>query len=119
MNRDDIIRIAQEAGGVQELQWRGLNIERFAALVEAHVKAQPCCEDYYRCQRVCMPRAAAIGRGMEREACAEIADELGSNWSAYKDTALLNGDIELSNAASGEPRAAKAIAAAIRARGQE
>lgn len=52
----------------------------------------------------------------EREACAVICDELRQHWTDYKDTALLNGDIELSNAASGEPRAAEAIAAAIRAR---
>lgn len=52
----------------------------------------------------------------EREACAVICDELQEHFAAYKDTALLNGDVELSNAASGEPRACEAIAAAIRAR---
>ena len=51
---------------------------------------------------------------LERERCAKVCDELGDYWSAYKDTALLNGDVDLSNAASGEPRAATAIAAAIR-----
>ena len=53
----------------------------------------------------------------EREACAAICDELESFWSAEKDVALLNGDVALSNASSGEPRAARAIAQAIRARG--
>jgi hypothetical protein len=55
-------------------------------------------------------------RADEREACAMICDELEQHWSDYKDTALLNGDVELSNAASGEPRAARSIAAAIRNR---
>jgi len=51
----------------------------------------------------------------ERERCARICDEMGEHWSAYKDTALLNGDVDLSNAASGEPRAAEALARLIRA----
>ena len=55
---------------------------------------------------------------LEREACAVICDELQEHFAAYKDTALLNGDVELSNAASGEPRACEAIAAAIRARSE-
>jgi len=41
---------------------------------------------------------------------ATICEELESHYSAYKDTALLNGDVDLSNAASGEPRACRAIA---------
>lgn len=52
----------------------------------------------------------------EREACAVICDELQEHYAGYKDTALLNGDVELSNASSGEPRACIAIAAAIRSR---
>jgi hypothetical protein len=55
----------------------------------------------------------------EREACAKVCDELGEHWGDYKDTAILNGDVALSNAASGEPRAAARLAAAIRARGQQ
>ena len=50
----------------------------------------------------------------ERERCAVICDEMGEHWCAYKDTAQLNGDIALSIAASGEPRAAEALAALIR-----
>lgn len=63
-------------------------------------------------------RFAEMVAAIEREACAKVCDELDQHWSDYKDSALLNGDIELSNAASGEPRAARAIAAAIRARGE-
>lgn len=55
----------------------------------------------------------------EREACATICDELESFWSDEKDVALLNGAVALSNASSGEPRAARAIAQAIRARGEK
>lgn len=57
---------------------------------------------------------ARMGAEAERERCAAICDEMGEHWSAYKDTALLNGDAELSNAASGEPRAAEALARLIR-----
>ena len=67
-----------------------------------------------RLQRL-VGRAAAA----EREECAAICDELESFWSAEKDVALLNGDVALSNASSGEPRAARAIAQAIRARGEK
>ena len=49
----------------------------------------------------------------ERQAVADICDELEEHWSEYKDAALLNGDVALSNAASGEPRAARAIKAAV------
>ena len=42
-----------------------------------------------------------------------VCDELEQHWSDYKDTALLNGNVALSNAASGEPRAARAIKAAV------
>jgi hypothetical protein len=69
-------------------------------------------------------RAFALGYGeevakMEREACLTICAELHEHYSGYKDTALLNGDVELSIAASGEPRACEAIAAAIRARSSQ
>lgn len=49
------------------------------------------------------------------EWAASICDEMTAHWASYKDTALLNGDVELSNAASGEPRAGEFLATAIRA----
>jgi len=49
------------------------------------------------------------------EAAANICDEMEEHYSAYKDTALLNNDVELSIAASGEPRAARFIGDRIRA----
>jgi hypothetical protein len=110
MNREDIIRMAREAatedGSVKREDGKNVVIyaaktnrflERFAALVEAHITSRPCCQDYYRCQRVCMPRAAAISRGMERDACAITAE------------AVVPRHAECGNK----------IAAAIRARGQE
>lgn len=45
---------------------------------------------------------------------ADMCDELESHYSAYKDTALLNGDVGLSNAASGEPRASRFITSELR-----
>lgn len=52
----------------------------------------------------------------ERQAIADLCDELEHHWSDYKDAALLNDDVALSNAASGEPRAARAIKEAVLAR---
>ena len=70
-------------------------------------------------QREDIEAAYNAGAAAEREACATICDDLESFWSAEKDVALLNGDVALSNASSGEPRAARAIAQAIRARGEK
>ena len=63
--------------------------------------------------------AKAAGAKAERLACAAICDELERHWNDYKDAALLNGDVKLSNAASGEPRAARAIKDAILARSND
>ncbi|UCV00277.1 hypothetical protein [Acidovorax radicis] len=63
-----------------------------------------------------LERFAALVAAKEREACAQVCDEMRSHYSDYKDTALLNGDVELSNAASGEPRACEFLAKAMRAR---
>jgi len=62
-------------------------------------------------------RFAEMVAEAERDACAKLCDELEQHWCDYKDAALLNGEVDLSNATSGEPRAARAIAGAIRARG--
>lgn len=71
-----------------------------------------CGGSYYTAEQVReLVRAA---KEQERERAARICDEMGEHWSAYKDTALLNGDVALSNAASGEPRAAEALARLIR-----
>lgn len=64
---------------------------------------------------------AAYHRGVrdEREALKSICEELEQHYSDYAATALLNGDVDLSNAASGEPRACRAMIDAIRARSAE
>ena len=64
--------LAEEAGlycdGTPDA-WDQEAIERFAALVAAHV--EPCCQEFDKCQKICMPRAAAA----EREACARLCEE--------------------------------------------
>jgi len=60
--------------------------------------------------------AYAAGAKAEREAITAMCDEMKTYWADYASTALLNGDVDLSNAASGEPRAAEAIARMIRER---
>ena len=78
MNREDIIRMAREAGfdySGAELTWESVicteELERFATLVVSHALVEPCCGNYDKCQKVCMPRAASA----EREAFAKICDE--------------------------------------------
>lgn len=59
---------------------------------------------------------AAYTKGVEdaRNECVTLCDELEQHYADYANTALLNGDIDLSIAASGEPRAARFIAQTIR-----
>lgn len=60
-------------------------------------------------------RSAAAGVREVLEKAAKLCDEMEQHYSDYKDAALLNGDVELSNAASGEPRACRFLAERIRA----
>jgi hypothetical protein len=82
MNKEDIIRMAQEAQ--MPFYWRTGEItyldklEAFAALVASHALVEPCCGNYDQCQKVCMPRAASA----EREACAKHLDALGCDHCA-------------------------------------
>lgn len=102
-------KIAHPAGDVPAVMLAAADeIERMQSVI-AGLRA-----DFEAAHARMMTSAAA-----EREACAAICDELESFWSAEKDVALLNGDVALSNASSGEPRAARAIAQAIRARGEK
>ena len=78
MNREDIIRMAKEAGAIhihgnpKEFALAGnKEIERFAALVAAHALVEPCCGNYDQCQKVCMPRAA----NAERQAIAQMIED--------------------------------------------
>jgi hypothetical protein len=104
MTRDDIIKLAREAAQMPQWSDRAVEVyglrdmamlERFAALVAVHSLVEPCCQQFDKCQKVCMPRAAAA----EREACAKecehTAVRMGSEWMAHH------------------------CAAAIRARGQD
>lgn len=67
MSRDDIIRMAREALVVpfflKETNDEAMvRLQDFAALVAAHALVQPCCQQFDKCQEVCMPRAAAAER---------------------------------------------------------
>jgi hypothetical protein len=95
LTTDEVLKMAEQCGlpEFENNESQAANLVMFAKLVEAKAAER------------------------EREACAKVCDELGEHWGDYKDTALLNGDVDLSNAASGEPRAAARLATAIRARG--
>ena len=83
MNRDDIIRMAREAGlvawGFESLDWEPVAsmeaIERFAALVEAHVNAKEKERqryDVHSCGPDC-DRYICMAVRNEREGCSKAA----------------------------------------------
>jgi hypothetical protein len=79
-----------------------------AELIDVHQYAKEAARDAWQASR----RAAL-------EEAAKVCDEYGELSAAEKDSALLVGKIELSNAMSGEPRAAEFLANAIRALAKE
>ena len=77
MNRDDIIRMAREAGFFCDADWitYGLpGFERFAALIEKHLSYDGIHTCHAECQR---PACVAVREAVkaEREACAELCLE--------------------------------------------
>ena len=74
MNREDVIRVAREAGWKDlptvRLAFAGFNLERFASLVAAYVRETEFKPDWnnYR-------QGVADGAAEEREACAKVCDE--------------------------------------------
>ena len=78
MNRDDIIRMAREAGlmlGSESLSW---GVERFAYLVEAAVEERLKWDGIHSCHPECDRPACVHTRKAveaEREACIDIAEQ--------------------------------------------
>jgi hypothetical protein len=74
MTKDDIIKLARDAGWKDlptvRLAFAGFDLERFANFIAAHVMAQPCCGNFATCQQFCMPKGAAV----ERETIAQMFD---------------------------------------------
>jgi hypothetical protein len=99
MNRDDVLRMAREAGFVYRPEDEHVfaavvaGLERFAALVAAH----------------------------EREECAKVCDSHADDqWSLYKGRPPYTGreDGRASKYTEGQSDGAESCAAAIRARGE-
>ena len=98
MNKEDIIAMAREAGFVVDEASRQYQpkcigfthyliddeLERFAALVAAHVRETEFKPDWnnYR-------HGLADGAAEEREACAKVADENAAYWAGYKIAAAI------------------------------
>jgi hypothetical protein len=123
LTTEEIVEMAREAGlsGSVAKMWVQ-HFEAFAKLVAEKAIAKD--REEFDIDELCArqnkigyKQGYRAGQLAEREACAKVCDELCEHWGDYKDTALLNGDVDLSNAASGEPRAAARLATAIRARG--
>lgn len=80
MNRDDIIRMAQEAGAFPELsETPGKDVaflERFAKLIKQHLYYDSIHTCHDECQR---PACVAVREAVkaEREACAQVCEEYG------------------------------------------
>ncbi len=81
MNKEDIIRMAREAGLLDNGVLRGatddsVRVERFAALVSAE------CEKQWH--KVIHDECEAVIKE-EREACAKVCDDTGAGlWAVYK-----------------------------------
>lgn len=80
MTRDDIIRMAREAGATDKtnlgvMQFYVNELERFAALVEQHLISTGYrkCAEGQRTTQFCGQLEAAVAA--EREACARMAEE--------------------------------------------
>ena len=112
MERDDIIRMAREAGLAQWSEFAQADaflfampdrIERFAALVAAEVaKCEGCGKPHaLYCLKCCEESIVQTAVKEEREACERIAMGEASSGSSY-----------------GWPECAYVIAKAIRARGE-
>ena len=121
MNRDDVIRMAREAGmpPVEITSDKPVlypvpdAIQRFAALVAAEIGIETHRRGYESGLR--------DGAIAEREACAKVADSISEDqWSLYKGRPPYTGK-ELERASDytqGKSDGAEVCAAAIRARGQ-
>jgi len=70
MNREDIIRMAREAGGLPDPMVFIGAYERFAALVAAHVRETEFKPDWNNYQQ-----GRADGAAEEREACAKLCED--------------------------------------------
>jgi hypothetical protein len=95
MNRDDIIRMAREAGMIgtgdagNELErlYREAILDalpRFAALVAAAEREKWKWEELHTCHPHCdRPACVAVRRAREdeREACAKVCDQLGDEYA--------------------------------------
>ena len=104
MNRNDIIRMARQAG-----------MKACCGRTDKSGKHHPTVNALFSTVPVqWLEQFAALVASEEREACAKLCDEMQEHYASLKDAALLNGDVELSNASSGEPRACEYLAGTIR-----
>jgi hypothetical protein len=86
MNRDDIIRMAREAGiskpwDQEPVKWETL--ERFANLVAAAERERIKWDTIHSCHPECdKPVCVAIRNAVaeEREACAKVCESLNEDW---------------------------------------
>ena len=86
MNREDIIRMAEEAGAIH--YWHLSNLERFASLVASAERE--------RLTDVAMKsaeKAVDVAIALEREACAKVADELVGQDLEHNFSALIAHNI--------------------------
>ena len=86
MNREDIIRMAEEAGAIH--YWHLSNLERFAALV-ASAEREYLRESF----RVVTAAEASAAILHEREACAKVADEFAKQVLEHNFSALIAHNI--------------------------
>ena len=87
MDRDDIIRMAREAGGEPAwdggVEWTWEEVERFANLVAAAERERIKWDTIHSCHPECdKPVCVAMRKAVleEREACAKVCESLNEDW---------------------------------------
>lgn len=104
MNRDDVIRMAREAGMHRQqhnlmsnpvqhrYSYDGYeeNLERFAALVAVHIRKTEFKPDWINYQR-----GVEDGAAEEREACAKVCEEMLSMERYERNIALLGAAVSI------------------------
>ena len=72
LTTEEIVKMARQAGLCGLVEGGIIDeFERFAEIVVKNAFVRPCCQQFDKCQKICMPRAAAA----EREACAKLCED--------------------------------------------
>ena len=84
MTKEDVLRFARDAElNAHDSEWLSVRFERFAALIEEHLKEQGYrqCAKGQRTTQFCGMLEQAVQA--EREECAKVAEEATASWTQH------------------------------------